>query len=103
MARLDEAELAVFPSDWGHVISEPRGFSRAAEFAAMASEAKKQIAAATDASMPLEPYQLISQYTLEPLLRSVAEKLPSVTVRYGTEFLDFTETAPFKNNGTGAR
>ncbi len=28
------------------------------------AEAKKQIAAATDASMPLEPYQLISQYTL---------------------------------------
>jgi 2-polyprenyl-6-methoxyphenol hydroxylase-like FAD-dependent oxidoreductase len=55
------------------------------------TEAKKQIAAATDASMPLEPYQLISQYTMEPLLKSVAEKLPSVTVRYGTEFLDFTE------------
>ncbi len=55
------------------------------------AEAKKQIAAATDASMPLEPYQLISQYTLEPLLKSVAEELPSVTVRYGTEFLEFTE------------
>src|SRR5262249_50925810 len=27
------------------------------------AQAKKQIAAATDASMPLEPYQLISQYT----------------------------------------
>src|SRR5215468_4173346 len=55
------------------------------------AEAKKEIAASTDASMPLEPYQLISQYTLEPLLKSVAEKLPSVTVRYGTEFLDFVE------------
>jgi len=55
------------------------------------AEAKKEIAASTDASMPLEPYQLISQYTLEPFLKSVAEKLPSVTVRYGTEFLDFTE------------
>jgi 2-polyprenyl-6-methoxyphenol hydroxylase-like FAD-dependent oxidoreductase len=55
------------------------------------AEAKKEIAAATDASMPLEPYQLISQYTLEPFLKSVAEKLPSVTVLYGTEFLDFTE------------
>jgi 2-polyprenyl-6-methoxyphenol hydroxylase-like FAD-dependent oxidoreductase len=55
------------------------------------AEAKKEIAAATDASMPLEPYQLISQYTLEPLLKSIAEELPSVTVRYGTEFLDFVE------------
>src|SRR6204780_4933538 len=57
------------------------------------AEARKEIAAAADASMPLEPYQLISQYTLEPLLKSVAEALPSVTVRYGTEFLDFTEHA----------
>jgi 2-polyprenyl-6-methoxyphenol hydroxylase-like FAD-dependent oxidoreductase len=55
------------------------------------AEAKKEIAAATDAAMPLEPYQLISQYTLEPLLKAVAEELGSVTVRYGTEFLDFTE------------
>jgi len=55
------------------------------------TEAKKEIAASTDASMPLEPYQLISQYTLEPLLKSVADELPNVTVRYGTEFLDFVE------------
>jgi 2-polyprenyl-6-methoxyphenol hydroxylase-like FAD-dependent oxidoreductase len=57
------------------------------------AEAKKEIAASTGAALPLEPYQLISQYTLEPLLKSVAERLPSVTVRYGTEFLDFTEDA----------
>jgi 2-polyprenyl-6-methoxyphenol hydroxylase-like FAD-dependent oxidoreductase len=55
------------------------------------AEAKKEIAASDNASMPLEPYQLISQYTLEPLLKSIAEELPSVMVRYGTEFLEFTE------------
>src|SRR5262249_40244812 len=55
------------------------------------AEARNAIAASTDASLPLEPYQLISQYTLEPLLKSVAEKLAGVTVRYGTEFLDFVE------------
>src|SRR5712691_10127263 len=55
------------------------------------AQARREIDACTDGSMPLEPYQLISQYTLEPLLKSVAEKLPSVTVRYGTEFLDFVE------------
>src|SRR5712691_3739589 len=53
--------------------------------------ARAEIRACNDGSMPLEPYQLISQYTLEPLLKSVAERLPSVTVRYGSEFLDFTE------------
>jgi len=53
--------------------------------------AKREIAASTGAALPLEPYQLISQYTLEPLLKAVAEKLPTVTVRYATEFLEFTE------------
>src|SRR5918992_87146 len=55
------------------------------------AEARRQIDACTDGSMPLEPYQLVSQYTLEPLLKSVAESLPSVTVRYGCEFLSFTQ------------
>jgi 2-polyprenyl-6-methoxyphenol hydroxylase-like FAD-dependent oxidoreductase len=55
------------------------------------AEARRQIDACTDASMPLEPYQLISQYTLEPLLKSVAETLPGVTVRYGYEFLSFEQ------------
>jgi 2-polyprenyl-6-methoxyphenol hydroxylase-like FAD-dependent oxidoreductase len=56
------------------------------------ADAKAEIAASTDAALPLEPYQLISQYTLEPFLKSIAEELPCVTVRYGVEFLDFTET-----------
>jgi 2-polyprenyl-6-methoxyphenol hydroxylase-like FAD-dependent oxidoreductase len=50
------------------------------------AEAEMQIAACNDGSMPREPYQLISQYSLEPLLKSVAESLPSVSVCYGQEF-----------------
>ena len=42
------------------------------------AEAEAQIAACNDGSMPLEPYQLISQYTLEPLLKAEAEQLPTV-------------------------
>ena len=57
------------------------------------SESRARIAACTDGSMPLEPYQLISQYTLEPLLKSIAESLPTVTVRYGCEFLELTQDA----------
>src|SRR5258706_486886 len=49
--------------------------------------------ACPDGSMPLEPYQLISQYTLEPLLKSVAQSLPGVTVRYGCEFLSLEQDA----------
>ena len=57
------------------------------------AEARAQIAAKNDGSMPLEPYQLISQYTLEPLLKSIAETLPSVTVRYGCTFVSFAQDA----------
>ena len=55
------------------------------------AEAKARIAKCTDGTLPLEPYQLISQYTLEPLLKSIAETLPAVTVRYGHELLSFTQ------------
>jgi 2-polyprenyl-6-methoxyphenol hydroxylase-like FAD-dependent oxidoreductase len=72
------------------------------------AQAKVEIAATNDGSLPLEPYQLISQYTLEPLLKSIAEKLPSVTVRYGCEFLSFAEeagavTATVKSGGTTSK
>ena len=55
------------------------------------AEAKAQIAKSDDGGLPLEPYQLISQYTLEPLLKSIAERLPSVTVRYGYELVGFEQ------------
>ena len=44
--------------------------------------------------MPLEPYQIISQYTLEPLLKSVAETIPNIEVKFGHEFVSFTEQDP---------
>ncbi|WP_158914817.1 FAD-dependent monooxygenase [Caulobacter sp. S45] len=44
-----------------------------------------------DGTMPLEPYQLISQYTVEPLLKAEAERLQSVSVRYGCEFQAFSQ------------
>jgi 2-polyprenyl-6-methoxyphenol hydroxylase-like FAD-dependent oxidoreductase len=55
------------------------------------AQAQAEIAACSDGSMPLEPYQLISQYTLEPLLKSVAETLPTVDVRYGHEFISLEQ------------
>src|SRR5262249_4633591 len=33
------------------------------------AQAEKEIAATHDGSLPIEPYQLISQYTIEPLLK----------------------------------
>ena len=69
-------------------------------------KARAEIRACSDGSMPLEPYQLISQYTLEPLLKSIAERLPAVTVRYGCRLESFTQdesgvTARVKHaNGT---
>ena len=55
-------------------------------------DARKEGETANDGTLPLEPYQLISQYTLEPLLKAEAEALPSVDVRYGCKFLSFTQT-----------
>jgi 2-polyprenyl-6-methoxyphenol hydroxylase-like FAD-dependent oxidoreductase len=69
--------------------------------------ARAEIRACTDGSLPLEPYQLISQYTLEPLLTSIAETLPAVSVRYGCQLESFTQdeagvTAQVRNaDGTG--
>jgi 2-polyprenyl-6-methoxyphenol hydroxylase-like FAD-dependent oxidoreductase len=56
------------------------------------AEAKAGIAARNDGGL-LEPYQLISQYTLEPLLRSIVEALPGVTVRFGCELISFAQDA----------
>jgi 2-polyprenyl-6-methoxyphenol hydroxylase-like FAD-dependent oxidoreductase len=55
------------------------------------SDLKAAARRVNDGSVPLEPYQLISQYTLEPLLRRVAEGTPGVTVRFGTELTGFTQ------------
>ena len=50
-------------------------------------EVTASIAKSTDTSEPSEAYQLISQYTLEPLLKQVAESIPSIKVMYGHEFV----------------
>lgn len=54
-------------------------------------ECREAARTTTDGSQPLEPYQVISQYTLEPLLREHAEKLDNVEVRFGHELVDFTD------------
>ena len=54
-------------------------------------KARAQIRACNDGSLPLEPYQLISQYTLEPLLKSIAESLPLVSVHFGCRLETFAQ------------
>jgi 2-polyprenyl-6-methoxyphenol hydroxylase-like FAD-dependent oxidoreductase len=68
------------------------------------NEARAEIKASNDGSQPAEPYQLISQYTLEPLLKKVAEEIPNVSVRFGCELLSFAQdptgvTATVKSGG----
>jgi 2-polyprenyl-6-methoxyphenol hydroxylase-like FAD-dependent oxidoreductase len=55
--------------------------------------AEAAIRATTDASAPLEPYQLISQYTLEPLLKAEVESLPSVRLHWSSEYLAHDQDA----------
>ena len=59
---------------------------------ASVSEGKKTIAENND-GRPLEPYQLISQYTLEPLLRTIADTRPELTIRFNCELTSFVEDA----------
>jgi 2-polyprenyl-6-methoxyphenol hydroxylase-like FAD-dependent oxidoreductase len=63
-------------------------------------EARRAIDACNDGSMPLEPYQLISQYTLEPLLKSEAEKV--CLVKYGCAFESFEQHAAGVSTRTSA-
>ena len=68
------------------------------------NEARAEIKAVNDGSQALEPYQLISQYTLEPLLKQVAEEIPTVAVRFGCELIEFSQdaqgvTAAIRSNG----
>src|SRR5271163_492371 len=55
------------------------------------TERRKQIAESPNGDWLLEPYQLVSQNKLEPLLKEVAEGTPNVTVRYGCELVDFSQ------------
>jgi 2-polyprenyl-6-methoxyphenol hydroxylase-like FAD-dependent oxidoreductase len=57
------------------------------------NEAREEIKAVNDGTQALEPYQLISQYTLEPLLKQVAEEIPNVAVRFGCELVEFRQDA----------
>src|SRR5258708_18508536 len=55
------------------------------------AERRKQIAESPNGAFLLEPYQLVSQNKLEPLLKEVAEATPNVTVRYGSGLEDFSQ------------
>lgn len=51
------------------------------------AEAQADIRATIDGTAPLEAYQLISQYTLEPLLKAECEKVPAITMHWSTQFI----------------
>ena len=57
------------------------------------AERRRQITESPNGAWLLEPYQLVSQNQLEPLLKEVAEAEANVTVRYGCELVDFVQDA----------
>ena len=57
------------------------------------AEHREKIRTTHDGSEPLEPYQLVSQNDLEPVLKRIAEETPNVTVRFGCELTDFDQDA----------
>lgn len=54
-------------------------------------EARAMARARNDGTLPLEPYQLISQYTLEPILKDIAETTPNANVWFGHELVSFEQ------------
>lgn len=56
-------------------------------------EMRARIAANNDGTLPREPYQLVSQYVVEPILMERVRQTPAVTVRQGTEFLGLSQDA----------
>ena len=58
---------------------------------ASVAQLKARTAQNLDGSMPLEPYQVISQYTIEPLLRTEIAGLDAVTTLFGAELISFEQ------------
>jgi 2-polyprenyl-6-methoxyphenol hydroxylase-like FAD-dependent oxidoreductase len=56
-------------------------------------EARAQISASQDGRLPREPWQLISQYTLEPILIEALRAVPNVQLMFETE-LETLEEGP---------
>lgn len=54
-------------------------------------EARLDARATNDGTAPCEPYQLISQYSLEPVLARVAARQPTVTMSWSTEFVSLEQ------------
>lgn len=54
-------------------------------------EYREMIAERNDGTLPLEPYQLVSQNDLEPLLVDVARETRNVSVRFGCELVAFDQ------------
>ena len=52
---------------------------------------RQRISATNDGTLPREPYQLISQYTLEPILREAVARCADVRTFFGCEFASFSE------------
>jgi 2-polyprenyl-6-methoxyphenol hydroxylase-like FAD-dependent oxidoreductase len=55
------------------------------------AEHRELIRQARDGSEPLEPYQLVSQNDLEPLLKRIAESTDGIEVRFGCELVGFDQ------------
>jgi 2-polyprenyl-6-methoxyphenol hydroxylase-like FAD-dependent oxidoreductase len=79
-----------YPMDVYHIITMMDPPLARVPYASV-DELKAEAAARNDGVLPLEPYQLISQYTLEPLLKSLCDEHPLVDVRFGHELLGFEQ------------
>ncbi len=83
---------SAYPMDVYHIITMMDPPLARVPYASV-DELRAETARRNDGVMPLEPYQLISQYTLEPLLKGIAEENPLLDIRFGHELVSFEQDA----------
>ena len=83
---------SAYPMDVYHIITMMDPPLARVPYASV-DELRAETARRNDGVMPLEPYQLISQYTLEPLLKGFAEENPLLDIRFGHELVSFEQDA----------
>ena len=96
MGIADRVRAAGYPTAYRWTsITSPRWWSRRwrACRTRRSTRLRAEAARRNDGVMPLEPYQLISQYTLEPLLKAIDEENPLIDVRFGHELVSFEQDA----------
>ena len=94
LGLVDEIRAAAFPADAPMDIAIVKSLAEpelVRQVYPSVDDTRAQIAKCTDGSLPREPYQLVSQYTLEPILLAHAKRAETLTVLQSTELVSLEQ------------